>query len=353
MGSSPVTVTSDNINASGLVKKTDHNTKINEIEDKIPKSNSFVKKIDYNTKITEIEGKIPDINNLATNIALTSVENKIPSINGLVKKTDYNTKITDIEKILNNHNHDKYVATSEFNTLAANVFNARLAKANLITKTDLDAKLSSLNRKITANKAKHFLNDNYLSYYRGKQYFDEESGKQNYLVFLAMGKYFKLNSVVGAADYVLSWQFKGISNKSIKPLTTFNNSLTPELNYYGTKTRVKFIRSCLKQLDHIYTHKKVVNIYIVYELGASSSHDTDPTLKNCLYVAVTLTKNADIEKYKYSGYGIGFDRRSSFSFTGGGFGQNVLIFGADMSTSIHIVNKKKTHYYLEEDQHKD
>ena len=87
--------------------------------------------------------------------------------------------------------------------------------------------------------------------------------------------------------------------------------------------------------------KKVVNIYIVYELGGSSSNANDPTIKNCLFGTVTLTKNVDIERYKYSGYGIGFDRRSSFSFTGGGFGQNVLIFGADMSTSIHIDNKGK------------
>ena len=64
-------------------------------------------------------------------------------------------------------------------------------------------------------------------------------------------------------------------------------------------------------------------------------------MKNCLFGAVTLTKNADIEKYKYSGYGIGFDRRSSYSFPSGRFGQNVLIFGADMSTSIHIDNKGK------------
>ena len=63
-------------------------------------------------------------------------------------------------------------------------------------------------------------------------------------------------------------------------------------------------------------------------------------MKNCLFGAVTLTKNADIEKYKYSVYGIGFDRRLSFSFPSGGFGQNVLIFAADMSTSIHIDNKK-------------
>ena len=67
-----------------------------------------------------------------------------------------------------------------------------------------------------------------------------------------------------------------------------------------------------------------MNIYIVYELVASTSHSSDPTLKNCLFGAVTLTKNANIEKYKYSGYGIGFDRGSMFSFPGGGFGQNVL-----------------------------
>ena len=66
-----------------------------------------------------------------------------------------------------------------------------------------------------------------------------------------------------------------------------------------------------KQSSHIYTHKHIVNIYIVYELGASSSYVSDPTLKNCLFGAVTLSKNADIEKCKYSGYGIGFDRRSS------------------------------------------
>ena len=62
----------------------------------------------------------------------------------------------------------------------------------------------------------------------------------------------------------------------------------------------------------MFTHKKVVNTYIVYELGASSPHISDPTIKNCLFGAVTLTKNADIEKYRYSGYGIGFDRGSNF-----------------------------------------
>ena len=162
----------DNIDTSNFVLKTNFNTKPTGLENKIPNNSGLVKKTDYNTKITEIENKIPSISNLATKAALTTGENKIPSITGLAKKTHYNTKITDIENILNNHNHYKYVATSEFDTLAANVFNTRLAQANLITKTDFDAKLSSFNKKITANKTKHFLNDNDLSYYRGKQYFE-------------------------------------------------------------------------------------------------------------------------------------------------------------------------------------
>ena len=61
----------------------------------------------------------------------------------------------------------------------------------------------------------------------------------------------------------------------------------------------------------------------------------------------TLNKNAGINKYRYSGYGTGFDRKSSFSFPGGGFGQNVLIFGVDMCFSAHIDNKKKDILVLE------
>ena len=102
-----------------------------------------------------------------------------------------------------------------------------------------------------------------------------------------------------------------------------DNSLNPTLSYYDTKIRVKFTRGCLKQPKISYTHGKIVNIYIFQELGASSSNVNDLTLKNCLFSAVTLTKNADIDRYGYSGYGIGIDRTTSFSFPGGGFGQNV------------------------------
>ena len=116
--------------------------------------------------------------------------------------------------------------------------------------------MSSLNKKITANKAKHFLNDNDLSYYRGRQHFDEGSGKQNCLVFPPMGKYFKLNSVAGVIDRVLSWQSKRISNESIQTPTTFNNSLNPRLSYNDTKIEVQFTGSCLKQPRFTFTRKK-------------------------------------------------------------------------------------------------
>ena len=113
------------------------------------------------------------------------------------------------------------------------------------------------------------------------------------------------------------------------------------LQHYVTKTRVKFTGSCLQQPKVSYTDGTIVNIYIVYELSASSSHDNDPTLKHSLSGVVTLTTNVDVDKYWHSGYGIVFDREPSFSFPGGAFGQNVIIFGEDMSSSVHIDNKKK------------
>ena len=100
--------------------------------------------------------------------------------------------------------------------------------------------------------------------------------------------------MITSTDYISSWKSKGLSAERIKPLTTPDNSLTPALRYHGTKTRVKFTGSCLKQSQISYAHGKVVNIYIVYELGGSSSYVNYPTLKNCLFGAVTLTKNADI-----------------------------------------------------------
>ena len=81
------------------------------------------------------------------------------------------------------------------------------------------------------------------SYFIGKSHF-EEDGTQNYLVLQPVTRYFK---VISNTNYVSSWKTKGLSAKAIKPPATSDNSLTPTLSYYGTKTRVKFNGSCLKQ----------------------------------------------------------------------------------------------------------
>ena len=145
-----------------------------------------------------------------------------------------------------------------------------------MTKADFESKISSFNRKITANKSKNLLVENEfkklkkfdLSYFRGKSHF-EEDGTQNYLVFQPMYRYFK---VIANTKYISEWKSEGLSDKTIKPPATSDNSLSPLINYLDNKIRLKFNGGCLKQQNRpVYTHSTIVNIYTVYELGASGS----------------------------------------------------------------------------------
>ena len=122
---------------------------------------------------------------------MSAVENKTPDNSNLVKgKTDYNLKISEIEKKVAYNNDDKNIDTPQFNNFTADIFAARLAQANLITKTYFDIKLTSFNNKINSNKTKHLLVENEFkkletfdsSYFRGKS-FIENDGAQNSLVF--------------------------------------------------------------------------------------------------------------------------------------------------------------------------
>ena len=139
----------------------------------------------------------------------------------------------------------------------------------------------------------------------------------------------------------MSYEESRLSDEKINSSKTPNHSITQNLDYYGTKIRVKFRGNCLKQDKITFRHKKIGNIYIAYELTGSSSNGNDPTVINSLFGAVRLTRNADIDKYGYSGYETGFNRRGSFSFPGGGFGSTVIIFEVNMSSSIYVDNKRK------------
>ena len=232
--------------------------------------------------------------------------------------------------------------------MVAGAFNTRLAQANLITKEDFDTRLSSLNRKITLNKTKHLLVENELkklktivsSYFIGKSHF-EEDGTQNYLVFQPLYWYFRWIASIDNGNCIYYWQSGGLSDERIISVKPSSLSITPFLDNYGTKTRVEFNGSCLKQNKIRYTHGKIVNIYIFYETSKNNNISNYPSLENCLFGAVSLTRNADIDRYGYSGHRIGFDRHGSFLFLGIGLGWNVIVFGADMSSLTKIDNRKK------------
>ena len=146
---------------------------------------------------------------------------------------------------------------------------------------------------------------------------------------------------IGHTDYISEWKSKGLSDESIKSPTTSDNSLAPALSYAGNKTRVKFYGSCLKQDKITFTNGIIVNTYTVYEINVFDSNNNYHTLENCLFGAVKLSKNANIHKYKFSGYGIGSDRRGTFSFPTGGLGCNVIIFRVDMSSLYILITRKK------------
>ena len=121
----------DNIDTTKFVLKTKYDTDKSDLEKTIVMQIQVTwlkKKTDFNSKIS----------GLATTLALTAVENN------LVKKTDYNTKISEIEGKINNHNHDKYITTPEFNRLTTENLKARLAQTNLISKTDLNTEFKKI-----------------------------------------------------------------------------------------------------------------------------------------------------------------------------------------------------------------
>ena len=117
-----------------------------------------------------------------------------------------------------------------------------------------------------------------------------------------------------------------------------NHHLLPDINFNG---------HCL--INNISIPKKVINLYTFYILNPLLRNvNRGLTLNNCLFGSVKLTKNADPDKHKYSGYGIGFVSLSEFLFTNGRMGKNVIIFGADMSSSVHVDNKGKDIFILAE-----
>ena len=138
----------------------------------------------------------------------------------------------------------------------------------LLKKTDYNTKVAEIDGKIAKNKnLLTGIGKGLLPYMSGNILFDGGDGSQVYLVFQAAHIYIK---IIANTKYISEWKSKELSDESIKPFPTSDNSLTPLIDYYSYYIRVNFNGNILKQPKVSYTHGKIVNIYIVYELGGSS-----------------------------------------------------------------------------------
>ena len=297
------------INLTKYVKKSDYDTKVGNLELKIPDVSGKLNNSDFNSKVSELENKIktaeikPDITNLATKSSVTAVENKIPDVKGFVKKTDYATEITSIK---NDH-----VTNASLTSHLNNLKNTHIADEvkNIDDKLKKDI-TDILNAKISLEHNKSVLDDLEIeaSFNRGFYYYTQQS----YFLFESKSKSFTKNG-----GDIHAWISTGIhddnNNTDLLSVNNSNNNLPTLLNK-NNRLSVTFNGNYMKQNKLDYAHGKIVNLYIVYELKNKRIDSPDFTVRNGLFGAVNITKNAITSHYKYEGYGICFDGESSFSF---------------------------------------
>ena len=240
-----------------------------------------------NTKISEVENKIPNTSSLVTttilNTKINEVENKIPNTSSLVTTTILNTKINEVENKITNH--DKYITTPEYNKLAAENFTVRLNQANLVTTTDFNNKVTSFNRKILLNKTKYLEVQRKLS----RIYFASNDRSENTFVYQPTVDTLELKNDKGI-NYVFSWKSTGVYSSKLKALyTPFLHSI----NISGCKMQIKLDKNPLAVEQNNYM-TNILIVYFVYDLAASPRNSTSNfKFKNCLFGATNISKNSD------------------------------------------------------------
>ena len=286
----------------------------------------------FNSTITEIEnkiktvdGKVPSITGLATKTELTAVENKIPDTSSLVKKSDYATEITSMKNdYVNNASLD-----SKLNDLKAQHIADKVKKVDDKTKknaSDILGFESRLKKKILLmrDKEKIVLPGDFIIICK--------------------------KAIKNTSSKLTTWKSTGIDNLSANydsKAISDGTLLLPTLENYG-RMSVKFNGNYFVQNKVLHpNNNNVINIYVAYKLDAiDNTRNTDYAIQNALFGAVKITKSSDISKNKYEGYGICFDEVGTFTKGNITNGKNVIIFGADMSFSIHAINRANNIYVL-------
>ena len=188
------------------------------------------------------------------------------------------------------------------------------------------------------------------AYFRGKRYFDRDDRSQSSLVFQVEEKYFKNNSGSNSSKITI-WKSKGLSSQSLNLSGTVGTANDIKMSkpirpaYVIFNHKESFFE---QKKENIIKSGSIVNIYIVYSLSQKTIN-SDNVLQNCFCGAIKVTKpgyTTDTDKYIYSGYGLGFNSTGQFSHPQGGMARNIIIFGVDLSNSVHATNKTQNNLIL-------
>ena len=356
----PLKTEVDGLDASNYVSRTKFEKDIKDLDDTIDEGlkripdvsglatktslNSLLPTSTFNSKIIEIEnkiktaeGKIPNISGLATKTELTAIENKIADVTGYVKKTDYATEITSIK--------NEYVTNASLDSKLNDLKAQHIADE--VKKVDDKVKMnaSDILKFESRLKQKEGIvdgNQRGLSFNRGLFYYTEQS----YLVYECKTWSFSFNN----NKTIKLWKSTGMNNLSRNSdLDAVSDStlLFPSFENNG-RINVKLRGNYFTQTKMIAPNtNKVVTIYIAYMLDPiNHTRNTDYTIQNTLFGAVSITKNADSSKNRYEGYGPCFDEGGMFSVGNINNDKNVMIFGVHESSLTHANNKNNNIYVI-------
>ena len=382
-----------NVVKNDVVKKTDYNAKVTSIESQIAgvtknttdnlnditklkavDTSNFILKTKFSADINTLDDKIDgaekktDISGLATKT----------SLNAYLQTSTFNSKVTEVESKIKDADIIAKSSNTKANTIRSDLTShttksdVTAIKNDYVTNASLTSQLSNLKSQHIAtevtgidNKTKknasdivgleNKLNENErgLSIFRGFFFYLQ----RNHLVNECKVDSFAFNN-----KKILKWRSTGIFNYSDYYSMNAIKNTKNEMPILKNDVRLYvYLQGNHFQEDNVLTsnndhvlNKNVVNIYIVYKLDPlASTRDKSFTIQNALFGTMQITKNTtDYDKNNYKGYGICLDERSEFghAITEGGRAhttdaRNVLIFGADMSSSVHATNRAN-HIYL-------
>ena len=348
------------VDTNNFVLKTKFSADINTLDDKIDgvektipnisglatktSLNDYLKTSTFNSKVTEVESKIKDTDIIAKS-AITKTNTIRSNLTAYARKADVATDITTIK--------NDYVTnaslTSQLNYLKSQHIATEVTSIDNKTKKNA-SHILALKNKLTQKEDTINENERGLSFNRGFFFYMDQS-------------YLKYECKAGSFGFVLNskniseWESTGIYNHSSKSsMNAVANTKTNLPNFKNDgRMHVHLNGNHFQQIvAGIPNNNNVNNIYCVYKLDPiASTRDTSHTIQDALFGVMQITKNAtDYDKNNYKGYGICFDERSQFghTITENGVthtlnGRKVLIFGADMSFSVHATNKAN-HIYL-------